>query len=111
MVILGSFTVLFGICCFVFLVDNPKSKSLRLSYEQEQIADIRTLDNDVVVSKDVNYGQIMECLRESRYYCYVFASMFVNLQNGSIQTFCGIIVTNVGFSVRVYIYFGIFYID
>ncbi|KAI8886225.1 MFS general substrate transporter [Backusella circina FSU 941] len=98
MIILGSFTVLWGILLLFFMVDDPKSKTLGLTPEQEKIVDLRILDNAVVVSKKINYDQIKECLKEPRYYCYVLVSIFTNLQTGSLQTFSSIIISNFGYS-------------
>jgi ACS family allantoate permease-like MFS transporter len=100
MIILGSVTAFCGLCCFFFLADDPKSKLLRLTPEEEEIANLRTLDNAVTVSRKINYKHITESLKEPRYYCYIIAGLLVNLQNGSMMTFSAIITSNFGYSVR-----------
>ncbi|KAI8879696.1 MFS general substrate transporter [Backusella circina FSU 941] len=98
MIMLGAITVFFGLCCFFFLADDPKSKLLRLTEEEENIADLRTLDNAVTISRNINYKHILESLKEPRYYCYIIAGLLANLQNGSMMTFSAIITSNLGYS-------------
>lgn len=101
MVILGAVTIAFGFICFFCLVDNPRSRFLRLTDEQKQIVEERLRDNAVVKSKEVKYYQIYEALKEPRYYCFIFASLLINLQNGALNTFSSIITQGFGFSVSV----------
>ncbi|OBZ87200.1 hypothetical protein A0J61_04751 [Choanephora cucurbitarum] len=98
MIILGCVTVLFGCFCFFLLVDKPKSKFMRLTPEQQKVVDIRQLDNATVVTRAVNYGQILEALKEPRFYCFILASALINLQNGALNTFGAIITSGFGFS-------------
>lgn len=100
MLILGVITVAFGIILFVFLVDDPRSKFLRLTPEQREIVEERIRDNAVVITREIKYHQILESLKEPRYYCFIFASMLINFQNGALNTFQSIITAGFGFSVR-----------
>ncbi|KAI8886242.1 MFS general substrate transporter [Backusella circina FSU 941] len=97
MILLGVFTILWGILILFLMVGDPKSKLLSLTPEQEQIVDHRILDNAVVVSQKINYQHIKESLLEPRYYCLVFGAILVSLQIGSLQTFSSIIISNFGY--------------
>ncbi|KAJ8661204.1 hypothetical protein O0I10_002953 [Lichtheimia ornata] len=98
MLILGVITVAFGIILFVFLVDDPRSSLLRLTPEQREIVEERIRDNAVVITRQIKYHQILEALKEPRYYCFIFASMLINFQNGALNTFQSIITAGFGFS-------------
>lgn len=101
MAILGAVTMFFGIIAFFVLIDNPRSRFLRLTDEQKQIVEERLRDNAVVKSKETKYYQIYEALTEPRYYLFIFASCLINLQNGALNTFSSIITQGFGFSVSV----------
>ncbi|KAG0168155.1 hypothetical protein DFQ30_005135 [Apophysomyces sp. BC1015] len=58
-------TCFVGIVAFFFLIDNPKSKFLRLTAEQEVMVDSRTRDNAVVRTRIIKKEQIIEALKES----------------------------------------------
>lgn len=99
MIILGAITVLFGVICFFFLVDNPNSKYLRLTPAEKRVVELRTIDNNTVITKKIKYHHMLEALKEPRYYCFIFASLLFNLQNGALNTFSSIITKGFGFSV------------
>jgi ACS family allantoate permease-like MFS transporter len=101
MILLGSVTVVFGVCCFFLLVDHPTSKYLRLTPEQEQVVKIRTIDNSTVITKEIKYSQMIEALKEPRFYCFIFASLLFNLQNGALTIFSSIITAGFGFDVCI----------
>lgn len=98
MVILGAVTMAFGIVCFFSLVDNPRSRFLRLTPEQEAIVEERQRDNAVVRTTEIKYYQMVEALKEPRFYCFIVASMLINFQNGALNTFSSIITAGFGFS-------------
>lgn len=60
---------------------------------------IRTLDNATIVTREIKMHHIYEALKEPRYYCFIFASMLFNLQNGALGVFSSIITVGFGFSV------------
>ncbi|KAF7722288.1 hypothetical protein EC973_003472 [Apophysomyces ossiformis] len=99
MVILGAVTILVGIATFFFLVDNPKSKWLRLTKEEEQIVNDRILDNKVVRTKEIKKSHILEALTEIRFYCYIAVALLLSLQNGALSTFTGLITRGFGYDV------------
>lgn len=103
MIILGAATMAFGIFCFFLLVDNPRSKFLRLSPDELKVVELRIIDNSTVVTKEIKFHHMLEALKEPRYYCFIFASLLYNLQNGALNTFSSIITAGFGFSVSEYI--------
>lgn len=102
MIILGSVTIVFGILCFFLLVDNPNSKFLSLTPDEKKAVAARTLDNSTIITKEWKMSHVSEALREPRFYCFIFASLLYNLQNGALNTFSSIITAGFGFSVSLY---------
>ncbi|KAI7906634.1 major facilitator superfamily domain-containing protein [Cokeromyces recurvatus] len=98
MIILGAATITFGIFCFFLLADNPDSKLLHLTPEQKTVVHLRTLDNATVITKQIKFHHMLESLKEPRYYCFIFASLLFNLQNGALNTFSAVITAGFGFS-------------
>ncbi|KAI9499362.1 major facilitator superfamily domain-containing protein [Zychaea mexicana] len=95
-IIFGALTILLGLLCFFFLVDNPKSWLLRLTEEEEKIADERTRDNAVVRHQNIKWGQMLEALTEVRFYCICLAVMGLNMQNGALQVFSAQFIKELG---------------
>lgn len=104
MIILGCATIFMGIVSFFFLVDNPKSKALRLNAEQEILVEERTRDNSVVRTTTIKKHQIKEALCEVRFWALGFACLFINLQNGAITIYNAQIVQDFGFNVSASLY-------
>lgn len=101
MLILGVVTIACGFIFFFFLVDNPRSRLLRLTPEQLAAVEERIKDNAVVITKEIKYHQIIEAIKEPRLYCFAFASMLINFQNGALNTFSSIITQGFGFAVSL----------
>jgi hypothetical protein len=98
MIILGSVTAFFGVFSFFFLIDNPKSPALRLNAEQEILVEERTRDNAVVRTTNIKKEQIMEALKEVRFWCFCFSCLFINLQNGAMTTYNTQLAMGLGFT-------------
>ncbi|KAG0166807.1 hypothetical protein DFQ28_010695 [Apophysomyces sp. BC1034] len=98
MIILGAITVLFGIICFFLLVDRPKSRFLHLTPEEEKAVEQRLQDNNVVRTDKIKFSHMIEAVKEPRFYCFIFASMLLNIQNGALGIFSSIITAGFGFS-------------
>ncbi|KAI7853656.1 major facilitator superfamily domain-containing protein [Circinella umbellata] len=107
MIILGSITIITGIFTFLFLPDKAKSKWYRLSLEETLIVQERIRDNSVIQTKEIKNEQIIESLKEPRFYCYILITFFINLTNGCLTTFSTIIIKNMGFSDTVSILLNI----
>ncbi|KAI9499294.1 major facilitator superfamily domain-containing protein [Zychaea mexicana] len=98
MIILGACTVFMGIFSFFFLIDNPKSKALKLNAEQEILVEERTRDNSVVRTTTIKIHQIKEALGEIRFWAFGLACMLINLQNGAMTIYNAQIVQDFGFT-------------
>ena len=99
MIILGSITAFVGVFCFFFLIDNPKSPALNLNAEQEILVEERTRDNAVVRTTMIKKDQIMEALKEVRFWCFCISCLFINLQNGAMTTYNTQFAMGFGFTV------------
>ncbi|KAI8969162.1 major facilitator superfamily domain-containing protein [Mycotypha africana] len=97
-VIFGSITIIMGVIYFFLLPDNPKSRWFKLTEEEVAIVDERTRDNAVVRNKRFEISHVWEAIRELRLYLYCLISICINLQNGGINLFANIIITEMGFS-------------
>ncbi|KAI8377442.1 major facilitator superfamily domain-containing protein [Radiomyces spectabilis] len=98
MIILGSITAFMGLFCFFFLIDNPKSRALGLNAEQEILVEERTRDNAVVRTTMIKRDQIIEAMKEIRFWCFCVACLLINLQNGAITIYNTQITAGFGFS-------------
>ncbi|ORX51984.1 MFS general substrate transporter [Hesseltinella vesiculosa] len=98
MIILGSVTVAFGFFCFFFLIDNPKSKLICRDEKTRAILAERTLDNAVVRNKTIKVAHMIEAVKELRFWCFVFAALLINMQNGALSTYSSLITNSLGFS-------------
>lgn len=98
MIIWGIVTVVLGIALFLWLPDKAKSRWFRLTPEEELIVEERTKDNAVVANKVFKIAHIKEALKEPRFYCVCFISLFVNLQNGCLTIFSSQIIKSMGFT-------------
>ncbi|KAI8080706.1 major facilitator superfamily domain-containing protein [Gilbertella persicaria] len=98
MIILGSTTTFVGIFSFFFLIDNPKAASLSLNAEQEILVEERTRDNAVFRTTMIKKEQIIEALKEVRFWALCFACLFINMQNGAMTTYNSQIAVGLGFS-------------
>ncbi|KAI8079018.1 major facilitator superfamily domain-containing protein [Gilbertella persicaria] len=97
MIILGGCTILVGITAFFFLIDSPKAQALQLNAEQEMLVEERTRDNATVRTTEIKYEQILEAIKEVRFWCFCFACLFINLQNGAMTIYNGQIAASFGF--------------
>lgn len=77
-------------------MDNPRSKLLRLTPEQEKIVDQRTQDNAVVRTRKFNPKHVVEALREPRYYLISIALIGINMQNGGLLVFSAQLIQRLG---------------
>jgi hypothetical protein len=101
MIILGAITAFMGVFCFFFLIDNPKSRALNLNAEQEILVEERMRDNAVVRTTNIKKEQIIEALKEVRFWCFCFSCLFINLQNGAMTIYNTQLVMGFGFTVSL----------
>ncbi|KAI8364619.1 major facilitator superfamily domain-containing protein [Blakeslea trispora] len=97
MIILGGITILIGFVVFFFLIDSPKARALQLNAEQEMLVEERTRDNATVRTTEIKFEQIWEALKEVRFWCFCFACLFINLQNGAMTIYNAQIASSFGF--------------
>ncbi|KAI8145665.1 major facilitator superfamily domain-containing protein [Fennellomyces sp. T-0311] len=95
-IIFGALTMLLGLICIFFLVDNPKSWLLRLTEEEKAIMEERTKDNAVVRQKKVKWDQMLEAVKEVRFWCICLAVMGLNMQNGALQVYSVLFIRELG---------------
>lgn len=100
MLLLGCVTILFGIICFFLLIDDPRS--IATSDQERILIELRTKDNAVVVTRNMNYQHVLEALKEVRFYCFSGMSFLVSLQNGALSVFGSIITKGFGYSVNIH---------
>ena len=99
MIILGVITTAVGAFSFFFLIDNPKSKALSLNAEQEILVEERTRDNAVVRTTTIKRDQMIEAVKEVRFWCFCIACLLINLQNGAMTIYNAQITEGFGFTV------------
>lgn len=100
MIILGSVTILLGLCIFIFLPDKPTSRWLRLQPHEYPIVAARTHDSAVVANRKLQWTHVIESIQEPRFYCYLAAVTLGNIQNGCLQIFASMLIKDLGFTVR-----------
>ncbi|KAI8888428.1 MFS general substrate transporter [Backusella circina FSU 941] len=98
MIILGSITAFLGVFCFFFLIDNPKSRALNLNAEQEILVEERMRDNAVIRTTNIKREQIIEAIKEVRFWCFCLSCLFINLQNGAMTIYNTQFVMGFGFT-------------
>lgn len=100
MILLGCVTIVIGVVSFFFLIDSPKAAALKLNAEQEILVEERTRDNATVRTTEIKTEQIWEAVKEIRFWCFGFACLLINLQNGAMTIYNGQITASFGFDVR-----------
>lgn len=103
MIILGSITTFVGVISFFFLIDNPKSPVLSLNAEQEILVEERTRDNAVVRTTMIKKDQIIEAIKEVRFWCLCLCCLLLNLQN-AMTIYSTQFAKGFGFNVRLFFF-------
>jgi ACS family allantoate permease-like MFS transporter len=101
MIILGSITAFFGFFVFFFLIDDPRSPKLQLTEEEKIIMEERLKDTGIKKTTKTDWAQVRECFSDPKTYAWFLLSICINMTNGALQTFGGLITVGLGFSVRV----------
>ena len=100
MITLGCITVIMGLITFLFMPDNAKSRWYRLTTKEEEIVEERIQDSAVVQQAKINFGHILESVKEIRFYCFFLLIFLTNLLNGAVSIYSTLIIKNLGgFSV------------
>ncbi|ORZ18676.1 major facilitator superfamily domain-containing protein [Absidia repens] len=97
MIILGCVTILFGIFCFFLLVGDPSATCISRTPELKAIVAERTRDNAVARTRTIKVAHMIESVKELRFWCFILASMLLNMSNGALGTFSTLITSSFGF--------------
>ncbi|KAI8339466.1 major facilitator superfamily domain-containing protein [Chlamydoabsidia padenii] len=97
MIILGVVTIVFGIFCFFLLIGDPSHPFISRTPEIKAIVAERTRDNAVARTREIKVSHMIESVKELRFWCFIFASMLLNMQNGALGTFSTLITSSFGF--------------
>lgn len=101
MFILGAVTCFVGLVAFFFLIDDPRSKHLRLNAAQKAVVESRTIDNAVIRTHTIKKEHIIEALTEVRLWAFCIAGFLFCIRNGGMTNYNTQITHSFGFSVRV----------
>lgn len=101
MIILGCVTILFGIFCFFLLVGDPSAPCISATPELKAIVSERTRDNAVSRTRTIKVAHMIESVKELRFWCFILASMLLNMSNGALGTFSTLITSSFGFEVSI----------
>jgi ACS family allantoate permease-like MFS transporter len=99
MIILGAVTIVFGVFCFFLLHGDPSHPSISRNDSLKAIIAERTRDNAVARTQEIKISHMIESVKELRFWCFIFASMLLNMQNGALGTFSTLITSSFGFEV------------
>ncbi|KAJ5176011.1 uncharacterized protein N7482_001888 [Penicillium canariense] len=96
---LGAITSGYAVFLFFVLPDSPAKASF-LTTDERRIAVQRTLANKTgsVEATQFEWAQVWEAGRDPQTWCLVFYTFCVNLCNGGLTSFSGILIAGFGFS-------------
>ncbi|KAF9638652.1 Major facilitator superfamily [Lasiodiplodia theobromae] len=96
--IYGAFTMGYGILVFFSLPDRPE-KAWFFSSEEKKAAVIRTAENqtEAKTRRGWKTAQILEAVRDSKYWCIVVFCIAQSIANAGITNFIPIIIAGFGF--------------
>ena len=101
MLIYGAVTICFSIIVFLYLPDSPYSKRFHLTDDEKQTVTARIADNNVLCISHIQWNQVIESLKEPRYWCLLLLMVISNLPNGAITVFSSQLIKDLGFSVNI----------
>ncbi|KAI9498214.1 major facilitator superfamily domain-containing protein, partial [Zychaea mexicana] len=98
MLVFGAAAVCFSVIVFVLLPDTPYSKRFLLTPDEKGIVAERIADNKVSRITNIRWPQIIESLKEPRYYnSLLLLSFLSNLSNGAMSVFRSQLFNDLGF--------------
>ncbi|KAF4856965.1 putative transporter [Colletotrichum siamense] len=96
-IVLGGFTLLWGIVLFIFLPDSPTSCKF-LDEREKFIAVDRMKDNMTGIhNPELKWYQVKEAFLDWKSWLIVAISILMNIPNGSLVTFAAQIVSGLGY--------------
>ncbi|KAH8430646.1 uncharacterized protein LDX57_008309 [Aspergillus melleus] len=96
--IVGTVSITWSIVAFIFLPDSPMTASF-LSEQEKYYAVQRVAENKTgIVNKQWKGNQALEAIMDPKTWILFFFNIAINIPNGGLTTFSGIIINNLGFS-------------
>ncbi|KAF7190847.1 putative transporter [Pseudocercospora fuligena] len=106
-IVLGAYSILWGVVLYVFLPDSPIS-CWYLSEREKYVCLQRVKQNNTgMEDKQVKWYQVRECLADPKTWCIALFAVAQNIPNGGLVTFSSIIVSGLGYSSLVTTLLGI----
>ncbi|RTE69741.1 hypothetical protein BHE90_015878 [Fusarium euwallaceae] len=98
-IIYGSFTLVVGIAVFFLLPSSP-AQAWFLNDELKSVAVLRLASNQTATesSTKLRWGQIVEALKDTKYWCLAIFFIAQSITNAGITNFNPLIISGYGFS-------------
>ncbi|KAL4873109.1 hypothetical protein BDV12DRAFT_192607 [Aspergillus spectabilis] len=97
-IITGSVSALWSIFAFIFLPDSPMN-AVFLSEREKYHAVQRLAKNKTgITNRQWKWDQALEAIIDPKTWILFFFNIAINIPNGGLTTFSGIIINNLGFS-------------
>ena len=98
--LVGSISMTWSIVALVFLPDSPMNAKF-LSKEEKVFWIRRVSENKTgIVNKTWKWDQVREALLDPKTWIIFFFNIAINIPNGGLTTFSGIIISNLGFTAK-----------
>ncbi|GKZ66601.1 hypothetical protein AnigIFM60653_002810 [Aspergillus niger] len=96
--IVGSISALWSIIAIMFLPDSPMN-AFFLTDQEKYYAVQRLAENRTgIINKEWKWNQALEAAIDPKTWILFFFNIAINIPNGGLTTFSGIIIDNLGFS-------------
>ncbi len=97
-IVLGGVTCIYAVFVFFYLPDNPGNARWLTSREKAMVVH-RVRDNQTgIENKNWKWYQLRESLLDYRTYLLFFYIVGVEIPNGGLNTFNGLVIKNLGFT-------------
>lgn len=98
--LVGSISMAWSIFVFIFLPDSPINAGFLT--KEEKVFWIRRLSENKtgIVNKTWKWDQVREALLDPKTWIIFFFNISINIPNGGLTTFNGIIIKNLGFTSK-----------
>ncbi|KAL5340305.1 fungal-specific transcription factor domain-containing protein [Aspergillus crustosus] len=97
-IITGSVSAVWSIIAFIFLPDSPMN-AVFLTEREKYHAIQRLVENKTgITNKQWKWDQALEAIIDPKTWILFFFNIAINIPNGGLTTFSGIIINNLGFS-------------
>ncbi|KAL4891115.1 fungal-specific transcription factor domain-containing protein [Aspergillus ambiguus] len=96
--IVGTISIVWAITAFIFLPDSPMNAKF-LTDQEKYYAVQRVAENKTgIVNKQWKWDQALEAIMDPKTWTLFLFNISINIPNGGLTTFSGIIINNLGFS-------------